>query len=221
MSQVILKAIDKNTGRAYILEHKRLYLIKSPYELGDKIAVYEQNLSDAILKQDFTESSKIFKNIYTLIDYIEEVMGWQDDYSSAEEQEAERNYILALPTALVEHFLKNLKNATKEKNPHWQHLFEICAIVAENEDVQNSEQLKQQLAEIRKTIEPHLKYAMIEIGNIFKHVNPDAFKYTSDLTIEEQEGLNVEEEEDLNYKEGGTAMVKFTHPGPPGGQVGK
>lgn|GEM_PF-5942319 len=219
MSQIILKALDYDTGKAYFLKNKKLYLIYAPYEMGDWYDAYDQNLSDALLKQDFESCSESFDDIYAMINFIEEKLNWKDDYTEEESEEAEKNYILAMPTELVKQFLIDLKSATTEQNPDWQHFSKLCNIVAENEDVQKSPELNQLLAEIKAIIKPHLQEFETIIRKIFAHIDPVILHNTEDLTMKEGEGLIVQDE-GASYSGGSPAMTDLAQ-GSPGGQVGK
>ena len=220
MSQIILKALNEVTGKAYFLKNNKLYLIYAPYEMGDWYDVREQSLSDAILKQDFEACSESFKDIYAMINFIEEKLNWKDDYTEEEAENAEKNYILAMPTALAKQFLIDLKNATTEQSPDWHHLSKLCKIVAENEDVRNSVELKQFLADIKTIIKPHLQEVVAAIGSIFTNINSDILHDTKDLTTKVDEGLNLQEKETF-YSAGSPAMGDLAQTSKPGGQVGK
>ena len=154
-----------------------------------------------------------------MINFIEEKLNWKDDYTEEEAEEAEKNYILAMPTELVKQFLIDLKSATTEPNPDWQHFSKLCNIVAENEDVQKSPELKQLLAEIKAIIKPHLKGVEDEIGGIFEKLKDAILQDAKGLTAKEGEGLNLEEE-GIPYSIGSPAMSDLIGSLAPG-QVGK
>ena len=96
MSQIILKALDKDTGKAYFLKNKKLYLIAPPYQMDDWSDANKRSLTNAISKKDFRAYSESFDDIYAMIDYVEIIVAGGNPEIEAEMREGFREFIEAV-----------------------------------------------------------------------------------------------------------------------------
>ncbi len=173
MDKIILKAIDTQSGWAYIEERGVLFLIKPPFEIRDKIIAIDQNLSDAIQKQGFEAREDIYKNIDYLIEYLEEIMGLDKEFDEEQAKETRKQYLLSMPETIAKEFLLDFKLELKRDNLDWSYFNYLAFILKENEAIANSEALSCELEEIQNIIKSQLKPNVNEMENLFPNIEID------------------------------------------------